>query len=101
MEPSAAWGARWISATSPMAKRYMEVATKKQSLVCLAADRNTMAGLFELMEAVGPHVAALKTHVDLVDDWSAEAWATFCEAAHKADLLKWRASTTFDPGPTS
>lgn len=70
-----------------MAKRYMDVATNKQSLVCLAADRNTMAGLFELMEAVGPHVAALKTHVDLVDDWSPEAWSEFCKAAHEADLL--------------
>ena len=70
-----------------MAKRYMEVATNKQSLVCLAADRHTMAGLVELMEAVGPHVAALKTHVDLVDDWSPEAWSAFCKAAHKADLL--------------
>ena len=87
MEPSAAWGVRWSAATSPMAKRYMDVATNKQSLVCLAADRNTMAGLFDLMEAVGPHVAALKTHVDLVDDWSPEAWCAFCKAAHEADLL--------------
>ena len=70
-----------------MAKRYMEVATNKQSLVCLAADRNTMAGLFDLMKAVGPHVAALKTHVDLVDDWSPETWDEFCKAAHEADLL--------------
>ena len=87
MEPSAAWGVRWSAATSAMAKRYMDVATNKQSLVCLAADRNTMAGLFDLMEAVGPHVAALKTHVDLVDDWSPEAWGAFCKAAHEADLL--------------
>ena len=70
-----------------MAKRYMEVATAKQSLVCLAADRNTMAGLFDLIEAVGKHVAALKTHVDLVDDWTPEAWSAFCKAAHEANLL--------------
>ncbi len=87
MEPSEAWGVRWEMATSPLAKRYMEVATDKQSLVCLAADRNTMAGLFELIEAVGPFVAALKTHVDLVDDWTAEAWAQFCQSAHDANLL--------------
>ena len=30
-------------------------------LVCLAADRNTMSGLFDLIHEVGPHVAALKT----------------------------------------
>jgi orotidine 5'-phosphate decarboxylase subfamily 1 len=65
----------------------MEVACRKQSLVCLAADRSTMAGLFDLIEAVGPYVAALKTHVDLVDDWTSESWASFCSAAKKADLL--------------
>ena len=36
-----------------MARRYMEVAASKQSLVCLAADRTTMAGLFDLLDAVG------------------------------------------------
>lgn len=70
-----------------MAKQYMEVAVRKQSLVCLAADRNTMAGLTDLIATVGPHVAALKTHVDLVDDWSEDAWSFFCAAAKDADLL--------------
>ena len=87
MEPSDAWGMRWQSSASPLAKRYMKVATAKQSLVCLAADRNTMAGLFNLIEDVGEHVAALKTHVVLVDDWSPIACAEFCLAAHEAILL--------------
>ena len=87
MEPSDAWGTRWEMSASPLAKRYMEVASSKQSLVCLAADRNTMAGLFSLIDEVGEHVAALKTHVDLVDDWTAESWAGFCQAAHEANLL--------------
>ncbi|MDG1539130.1 MAG: orotidine-5'-phosphate decarboxylase [Candidatus Poseidonia sp.] len=87
MEAAAIWGERWSSATNSMAKEYMEVACRKQSLVCLAADRSTMAGLFELIEAVGPHIAALKTHVDLVDDWTPDAWASFCTSAKKADLL--------------
>lgn len=70
-----------------MARTYMEVACRKQSLVCLAADRSTMAGLFDLIETVGPHIAALKTHVDLVDDWTSESWGRFCQAAKEADLL--------------
>ena len=81
------WGERWDNSTSEIAKKYMQVAARKKSLVCLAADRNTMAGLFELIESVGPHIAALKTHVDLVDDWTAESWASFCSAANDADLL--------------
>ena len=87
MEASEAWGERWRLTASPIAKRYMNVAATKRSLVCLAADRTTMAGLFDLIETVAPYVAALKTHVDLVDDWSPEAWGRFCKAAHEADLL--------------
>tara|TARA_B100001250_G_scaffold407826_1_gene429234 strand:+ start:1152 stop:1880 length:729 start_codon:yes stop_codon:yes gene_type:complete len=65
----------------------MSVACEKKSLVCLAADRNTMAGLFELLEEVGPYIAALKTHVDLIDDWSPNEWNKFCEVADKHNLL--------------
>lgn len=46
-----------------------------------------MAGLNELIDQVGPHIAALKTHVDLVDDWTVEAWKAFCSKAQSADLL--------------
>lgn len=81
------WGERWTQATSDIAKKYMEISVKKKSLVCLAADRNTMQGLFDLIEEVGPHIAALKTHVDLVDDWTPESWSKFCKRANDADLL--------------
>ena len=87
MQASKVWGNRWSNAVLPMARRYMEVATQKQSLVCLAADRNTMSGLMELVNEVGPYIAALKTHVDLVEDWSPEAWEGFCEAARQHNLL--------------
>ena len=87
MQPEDVWGNRWLECTLAMAKRYMIVACEKQSLVCLAADRNTMSGLFELLEQVGPHIAALKTHVDLIDDWSAEEWFKFCATAEEYNLL--------------
>ena len=87
MQAEAAWGVRWHQCTLPMARTYMEVACRKQSLVCLAADRSTMAGLNQLIDEVGQYVAALKTHVDLIDDWSPEAWAEFCSKAQEADLL--------------
>ena len=87
MQAELVWGRRWSENSLPMARKYMEVACRKQTLVCLAADRNTMAGLFDLIETVGPHIAALKTHVDLVDDWTAESWGRFCEVAKAADLL--------------
>lgn len=87
MQAEDAWGNRWASNALPMARTYMEVACRKQSLVCLAADRSTMDGLNQLIDQVGPHIAALKTHVDLVDDWTAESWKAFCTKAAAADLL--------------
>ncbi len=87
MSPEEAWGERWISAASSTAKAYMRVAAAKQSLVCLAADKPTMAELTELIDAVGPHIAALKTHVDLVNDWTPEAWSAFCDRAKALDLI--------------
>ena len=81
------WGQRWENADSEIARKYMETAAKKKSLVCLAADKNTMAELVELVHSVGPYIAALKTHVDLVDDWTPEAWSAFCALAKEANLL--------------
>ena len=60
------WGARWTSCANPLAHRYMETAARKQSLVCLAADMHSVDELIDLVEEVGPHIAALKTHVDTV-----------------------------------
>ena len=81
------WGERWSAASLDMAREYMETAARKQSLVCLAADCKLMSELFDLIEKVGPYIAALKTHVDLVDDWTEGEWRRFCLAAKDADLL--------------
>jgi len=87
MQPSEVWGERWNSNPNPLARQWMETVVSKQSMVVLAADRYTMAGLTELLEDVSPYVAALKTHVDLVEDWKAESWAEFCNKAKDADML--------------
>jgi len=80
------WGPRWDSA-SGLAKQWMEACVAKQSMVVLAADRYTMDGLTSLLDEVSESVVALKTHVDLVVDWTARAWAEFCEAAHSHGML--------------
>ena len=45
MEPADVWGTRWDVCDNTLARHYMEVACRKQTLVILAADLNTMAGL--------------------------------------------------------
>ncbi len=87
MRAAEVWGERWSACESSLSRRYMETVVAKQSLVILAADRYTMAGLSELLEDVSDHVVALKTHVDLVEDWSASAWSEFIGRAVAADML--------------
>ena len=68
MQPSEVWGERWNSNPNPLARRWMETVVAKQSMVVLAADRYTMDDLNQLLDDVAPHVSALKSHVDLVDE---------------------------------
>ena len=101
MEAADAWGSRWDMCDNPMVRRYMEVAYRKQSLVVLAADLRTMSGLNDLIDQVGPRIAALKTHVDLIDDWTASGWSDFCAKAESHDLLIFEDRKFADIGPIS
>ena len=87
MEPAEAWGERWSAMATPIARQYMTTAARSESLVCLAADRTRMSDLLALVQSVGPSLAALKTHVDVVEDWTIEGWMEVRAAADAADLL--------------
>ena len=86
MDPASIWGSRWLNSNQPIAKKYMETVCKKQSLVVLAADKKTMNELNKLIDDVGDYISALKTHVDLIDDWTREGWRDFVTKAKEKDL---------------
>ena len=87
MQPDEVWGARWRACAHPLAHQYMESAVRKQSLVVLAADLPRVDDLIELIARAGPHVTALKTHVDMVDDFSMSEWGRVIESARAHDLM--------------
>ena len=70
MQAADVWGSRWSRTAHPLSHRFMEAAVEKQTLVVLAADLDTTAELVQLINEVGPHIAALKTHVDMVEDYT-------------------------------
>ena len=72
---------------APIARQYMTTAVRSNSLVCLAADKSRMSDLLTLVRSVGPFLAALKTHVDVVEDWTDEGWKEVRAAADDVDLL--------------
>lgn len=81
------WGARWRSCANPLSHKFMQVSTKKRTLVILAADLNSIDSLVDLIESVGPYISALKTHVDIVDEFDRKKWEGVVEIAKKHDLL--------------
>ena len=87
MEPETVWGERWRAMAAPIARQYMTTAARSNSLVCLAADKSRMSDLLALVRSVGPFLAALKTHVDVVEDWTDEGWKEVRAAADDVDLL--------------
>jgi orotidine 5'-phosphate decarboxylase subfamily 1 len=65
----------------------MESVVKKKSLVVLAADLPRVDDLVDMIARVGSQVAALKTHVDMVDDFSMDEWGRVIGAAQAHDLM--------------
>lgn len=56
----------------PVGKKLVEIALKKQSNLIASADVITSAELLKLANEVGPHIVALKTHMDIIKDFSQE-----------------------------
>lgn len=56
--------------THPLAAYLLNLITIKQSNLCVSADVCSTAALIQLAEDVGDSICVLKTHADIVDDWS-------------------------------
>jgi uridine monophosphate synthetase len=57
---------------NPLAKKLLQLLDVKKTNLALSADVTSARELLELVDLVGPEICVLKTHIDIIEDFSRE-----------------------------
>jgi len=91
---------RQALATCSVAKQVMANIIRKKSNLCVAADVEDSAKLLEVAKEVGPHIFALKTHVDILSDFSKDTAEQLQQIAKEQDFMLFEDKKFVDIGAT-
>lgn len=87
--------------TNAAARRLLDIVERKRTNLCVAADVERMSVLLELAERVGPYACALKTHIDIVEDFAEDSGRRLAAVAAAQDLLLFEDRKFADIGSTA
>ena len=74
-------------ATHPMAKKLFATMHQKHTNLAVSADLTKSDDVLKLVELVGPHICLLKTHVDILEDFSPAFVKSLQELAAKYNFM--------------
>lgn len=69
---SLSFESRAESHAAPIARRLFSVILEKKSLLCPSLDFTTTKELLDTLDKVGPYICMVKTHIDIISDFSFE-----------------------------
>lgn len=72
---------------APLAKHLLQLLDDKQTNLALSADVTHGQQLLELADAIGPEICILKTHIDIIEDFTPELTQELRKIAHKHHFL--------------
>ncbi|KAK7098757.1 uridine 5'-monophosphate synthase-like [Littorina saxatilis] len=81
------FGERAQLCSNAVSRRLFEVMEAKQSNLVLSADLTQTLQLLQLVDKTGPHICAVKTHVDIIEDFTSDFGARLAELAEKHNFL--------------
>ncbi|KAH7389819.1 Orotidine 5'-phosphate decarboxylase domain-containing protein [Pyrenochaeta sp. MPI-SDFR-AT-0127] len=89
-----------LPTTGPLASYLLSLISIKQTNLCLSADVETSAELLQLAEDVGDSICVLKTHCDIVTDWTDRTAQALREIAKRKWFLIFEDRKFADIGET-
>eukprot|EP00808_Paulinella_micropora_P006226 g35388.t1 len=88
-----------LSKTS-MGRRLFQLMQAKQTNLCVSADVTKSSDLLRLADECGPYICVLKTHIDVLEDFSTEVWEKLQQLAKKHNFLLFEDRKYADIGNT-
>lgn len=86
--------------TNKTAIKLLQTISSKKSNLCVSADVDTADELIHLADQLGPYICCLKTHIDIIQDYTPELTNTLKRLAVKHDFLIFEDRKFADIGAT-
>lgn len=81
-------------------KKLLKIISDKKTNLCLAADVTKSADLINLAKQTGPYICLLKTHIDIIEDFSLELIKTLESIAKSQNFILFEDRKFADIGKT-